>query len=256
LDNPKGSGSDGIVDYNLSPNGHSLKVKFEDSLAKNFFVDKYTDNLYLSDTYPWLEYKSYKLIAHDSFKQSNFNLNDKMIILQNIPSQTDHELIKLYGEYLVINDNELNDVEDITKSNLFKDTFYIKFKLKYDSDRLKERLKRRKFCNRPIEFMEAYNTKTFLVDNNNNNFEFNDVESYFDGSFEEMFDYEPFFCLISKSEGMVKKVLESSHTISERELQTEYLYNIDLLNNIEKLYAGRNYVLTFYNFKKKITNIY
>jgi hypothetical protein len=231
LENPKRSGGSDIVDYNLSPNGHLLKVKYEKSLAKQRVFEKRKH-----------EYKSYKLIAHNSFKQSNFNLNDKMIILQNIPSQTDHELIRLYGEYLVINDNELNDVEDITKSNLFKDTFYIKFKLKYDSDKLKERLKRRKFCNRLIEFMETYNTKTILVklfDLNNQPIDYEFVELYFDskkcGPFTSIRQVDPFVCISYESEEMVKKILESSHTISKRELQTEYLYNFDLLNNIEKL---------------------
>lgn len=188
------------------------------------------------------EYKSYKLIANNSFNQTNYDLNDKTVILKNVPSDADLELIRLYGEYLVINDNEFNDVEDIIKSSLFKDTFYLKFKLKFDLDKLKERLRRRKFCNRPIQILETYYTRTILVklyDLKDEPIDYEFIELYFDskkrGPFSSIREVDPFVCISYESEEMVQKILESSHTISKRELQIEYLYNFDLLNSIEKL---------------------
>jgi hypothetical protein len=90
LENPKRSGGSDILSYELGSKGHLLKVVYEKNLAKKRVLEKRKH-----------EYKDFKLVANKSFNKANFEVDETSIVLQNVPSSTDTDLVRLYGEYLV-----------------------------------------------------------------------------------------------------------------------------------------------------------
>ena len=232
LENPKRSGGGEITSYELMQNNHLLKITYEKRISKQRVLQKCVH-----------QFKQYKLIANDSALNSLAltrnrkyqQLEDKRtIILKNLPNNIDLDMIRLYGEYLVMNDNELNDVEDILLSNLFKNTCYIKFKLDYDYDKLIERVNKRKLNNHSLEIMQTYNTNMILIKLNN------DFKTKLN-SLDYDFNKYPFksinesLVLTHGNKEIISNLVNIQDDIDSSEFSIEYLYNYDLLLNSDEL---------------------
>jgi hypothetical protein len=226
LENPKRSGGCEILSHSLCQNNHLLKIVYAKSVAKKRVLEKCVHL-----------FKNYKLIANDSLVNINSiklqKLDPTTIVLKNIPAETDLDLIRLYCEYLVMNDNESNDVEDILSSKLFKDTFYVKFKMEYDLEKLNERVNRRTFCNRRLEMMQTFETNMILIKL--------DCDSHsLPCSIEYDFNEYPFKminkCLVlthGNKEIIANLIENNESSLLNKDFSIEYLHNHDILTRCE-----------------------
>jgi poly [ADP-ribose] polymerase 10/14/15 len=228
LESSKQSGGGDITEFELNSNKRILLVNYQSSRAKKRVLDKKTHT-----------FKDFKLIANEPFDETRFKLNKKAIILRNISTNMDIELVLLYAENLVVNDDEENDVEFLAASNLFVDTYYLRFKLDFDEDKLLNRLKKRMLNKKEVSFMKSFMTCTILVnqfDTKGVSVEPEMIEMYFLNkkrcgveNYISIRERDSFMLITFKDQESVYKILSNKHMIANQELVVEELVNFDLL---------------------------
>lgn len=70
-----------------------------------------------------------------------------MAVLRGFQRSVTQDNLNLYTEYLVVNDNQENDVAEIIKSKLIPDAYYVKYKLPFEEERLRARIQNRPTLN-------------------------------------------------------------------------------------------------------------
>ena len=229
LESSKQSGGGDITEFELNSNKRILVVNYQSSRAKKRVLEKKIHS-----------FKDFKLIANEPFDETKFKLNKKAIVLRNISTNMDKEFVSLYAENLVVNDNEENDVEFLAASNLFVDTYYLRFKLDFDEDKLLNRLKKRMLNKKEVSFMRSFMTCTILVnqfDTKGKLVEPEMIEMYFLNkkrcgveNYISIRERDSFMLITFKDQESVYKILSNKHMIANQELVVEELLNFDLLS--------------------------
>jgi hypothetical protein len=161
LENCKASGGGDISSSSLNePNRRLITVIYSNQKAKQRVLQKRNHT-----------FLGYNFIAYEPFSDGQFEFNNRVLIIRNLNRNEDsQELIKLYCENLVINDNEENDVESIEFSSLFKNTVYVRYKCDFEYEKkVKPRISRKSTLNnKKLVFNQAYVTRTLLLSQYNN----------------------------------------------------------------------------------------
>ena len=229
LENFKACGGGDILSHHLDENKRLLKVVYEHNRAKMRVLQKKS-----------LNFLHFKLIASEPVNESKLALNDKTIIMQNVSSNANYDVVRLFAENLVINDDSDNDVAQLTKSGLFKDTYYVQFKLSIDYEILMKRLQRRpSLCAQNVSLVQAYATNSILVnkyDTNNNLISVELIEMYFANrkrcgaeSYISIREREASLILMYENQETINDIFSKKHLIQNQELIIEQLLNYQLL---------------------------
>ena len=187
----------------------------------------------------------FKLIASEPFDESKLTLNHKNILMRNIAANTQHHIVELFAENLVVNDNSGNDVVQLTKSGMFTDTYIVQFKENIDYDTIIKRLQRRPTLNeRKVALLQAYNTNSLLVrkcgtDNKPVSTEL--IEMHFANrkrcgtdTYTSIRERDTFLVLIYESQETVDALVAKKHEIQNQELVVERLFNFQLLDEVKE----------------------
>jgi hypothetical protein len=230
LESSKQSGGGDITEFELNSNKRILLINYQSSRAKKRVLEKKIHS-----------FKDFKLIANEPFDETKFKLNKKAIVLRKISTNMDKEFVSLYAENLVVNDNEENDVEFLAASNLFVDTYYLRFKLDFDEDKLLNRLKKRMLNKKEVSFMRSFMTCTIIVnqfDTKGKPVEPEMIEMYFLNkkrcgveNYISIRERDSFMLITFKDQESVYKILSNKHMIANQELVVEELVNFDLLSD-------------------------
>lgn len=135
LENPRKSGGGDYIRYELDESKHILLIEYEKNGSKKRVLEKRHLTIKIG-------HDEFKLTANEKFNKLNFKKDSKQIILRNLNFHPDDEILQIYVENLVINDDPENDLEKITQSHLFENTFYIKYKKEFDLEKLKKRIEK------------------------------------------------------------------------------------------------------------------
>ncbi len=225
LENLKASGGGDILFYKLDSNTkRTLTCEFRSEKAKQRVLARRIH-----------KFQNYHLVANDPLdieSREAAELSNNKLIIRNL-NQEDftYDLLKMYCENLVINDNEENDVESIQFSKMFKDTVYVHFKLDFDFDKqMIHRIKRRPMLKgKNIEFMRAYNTKTLLIIQQSD--ETNNVNDIFQSHVKSLRYKEPFILGYFDSQEICDRM--SLNFKDKNDIFVENLYNYDLLDAVK-----------------------
>lgn len=88
-------------------------------------------------------FRSFVLTAYEPFDRSGYTEDYTVAILRGFTRQVSQDILSLYTEYLVVNDNKENDVVGTIKSKLVDDAIFVKYKLPFEVELLKERFQKR-----------------------------------------------------------------------------------------------------------------
>jgi hypothetical protein len=133
-----------------------IKLVYQDAETKKRVLDR-----------KFFTFGGYFLRSSESGYQNHdlYDLDKKVLIINNIDdlgleSNNDDSVVKIYAEYLLPD----NDVVKLTKSNIFKDTYFIE----YSNDINKETLmakynKKSKLRNRDIHIFDSFITNSLIV---------------------------------------------------------------------------------------------
>ncbi len=230
LENSKRSGGGNIIEFKLKENNRILSVKFEENLVRERILNRKT-----------LKFKNYIFSIRLPFEKKEYPLDTKTIILRNFRENIDLDIVELYAESLVCNDNEENEVVSVEQSKMFSvKTFFVKFKFDFEMEKVEKNLLRKSTVHgNRIELFRAYLTNTLIIrmEDRRENPNLELVELHFTNkkrsgisSYEYLNEKEPFVILTLDSNQSIEKCLEIKHEISRKPLLVEYLHNFKLID--------------------------
>ena len=234
LENYKACGGGDTINAQLDCNKRLLTLTYENNSAKKRVLEK-----------KLLDILAFKLIASEPFNVSKLKHEDKTIIMRNVSPKTDKTLIQLYAENLIQPDNSENDVVDITVSNFFANTCYVRFKLAYDYDQLIKRLSRRpQLAKEKIVLLQAHCTNSILVKMYGENGEALSrelVELYFSNlkrcgadSYLSIRERHPFWLITYTNQQLVDKIVGKRHVVDSQEFLVEKFLSFEMLDEAVK----------------------
>jgi hypothetical protein len=116
-----------MQDLNIKQNSLDTKGRF---LTVIFSINENKQSIQQQKC---LNFEDIKLFPQEPFQESSFNINKNSVILRNISSTTPIEMVRLYCEYLIVNDNVENDIDELKLSTIIPDSFYVRFKFQSKS---------------------------------------------------------------------------------------------------------------------------
>lgn len=230
LENPKQSGGGNITEYNLEPTERKqLTVNYENKLFKQRVLAKGI-----------LKFQDYIFLVNEPLYEVNYKFDNQQLILKNIDDNEDIKVVQIFAETLVLNDNELNDVVQINKSQLFKNVFYVKFKFEFDWEQCRRRLERRSTLHdRKIELLQAFQTNTIVFRfQPNSAFSIDKIEQYFINNKRKFTEYPvasmnlkgQFLLIKFKSTQLMLDFINDKHRHDLfKNVSYEKLFNFDLI---------------------------
>ncbi|RNA43786.1 hypothetical protein BpHYR1_014723 [Brachionus plicatilis] len=241
LENLRKSGGGEYLNYELDPKKRLLNVEYKNGMNKSKTLDKKLLKIKINSI-------EYNITANEPLDTNSFELNKMVIILRNIQeSWINDEIVNLYAENLVINDDETNDIVGIVKSSIFPNTVYVKYKHNFDLDLIKKRYdNRNSITNVRIGYLAAYRSKIVLVrlyDKNMKAISKDLIEMYFmnrrrcgSEPYLSIHEREPFLLLSYDTQAICEAICSRTHRIGEYELLVECLYNYQLFDeNLKEL---------------------
>ena len=159
FENRKQSDGGDLISFNPvddSSTNKVIKLVYQDFETKKRVLDR-----------KFFTFGGYFLRSSELGYQNNdsYDLDKKVLIIENIDdlgfeSNNDDSVVKIYAEYLLPD----NDVVKLTKSNIFKDTYYVE----YNNDVNKEILmakynKKPKLRNKDIHVLDSFSTNAMIV---------------------------------------------------------------------------------------------
>ena len=235
LENSKKSGGGDFSEYILDPSRHLLILKYENTRAKSRVLSKKT-----------LTFQQFKLIASEPFDEKSFKIDDKTVILTNVSEKMNAEAVTLFAENLVVNDEEANDVESVSKSIFFSNVYFVTFKMSYNHEKIIKRLARKStMFDQTINLLQGYSTRSILVkkvDRTGQPLVEEFVELYFSNkkrcgvdTYLSMRERHPFWLITFEDQASVEEILKKKHSISQQELLVERLISFVILQEGMKL---------------------
>ena len=97
------------------------------------------------------QFEKFKFNANLPFDWNKFEVNPAVIILRGVTADTNENILQLYTENLVVNDDDSNDVVRIERSKLLQGVVYVTFKKPIDEERIKFRIGKRPTLNDRLE---------------------------------------------------------------------------------------------------------
>jgi hypothetical protein len=186
--------------------------------------------------------RRFKLIANEELSHSYQDYQEiKNIVIMVARDDVENEKAKIFCENLLNNkinvngDDKQNGIKSIETSVFFENSFIIEFNNDGDFSRLTAR-------NKDFSFLKAYRSKILLVNQNDTKGRYLDqelVEAFFrrkntsGENFRRIFIKEPCYMVEFESDAICKQYLlnKSKHEQLGHELEIEYLYNLEMLNN-------------------------
>jgi hypothetical protein len=116
LENPRQSGGGNILEYNLDSNERIyLNIIYENRIFKQRLLANGR----------FIKFQDYTFLLNEPISNLNFKEDNQVLILRNIDENENIDVIKIYGETLILADNELNEIVSINKSVLFHNTYFL-----------------------------------------------------------------------------------------------------------------------------------
>ncbi|CAF0800762.1 unnamed protein product [Brachionus calyciflorus] len=242
LENSRKSGGGEYEEFKLDPTRRLLSVKYTYFLTKLRVLRKRSIKIKVNS-------KEFNLMANEPLDIESAPLENSVIIIKNIEdSWIRNEVVNIYAENLVMNDDDTNDVENIYQSKIFSNTVYVKYKHDFEPDKLKYRYEKRPSLNNvKIEIVPAFKTRLAMVkmfDINGTRISKDLIEMYFSNkkrcgaeSYTSIHEREPYLLLSYDNQESCELVCMRKHELSKGSLIVEPLYNYrmlaDELKNLE-----------------------
>jgi hypothetical protein len=124
-----------------------FKIIFEETDTKQRLLNK-----------KYILFRDYLIrFSNDGYKNEAYELNKKNLIIKNIQNETD---TRIYAVYLMPD----NDIKEITKSSILKDTYYVEYTNEIDKEVLMNRYdKKSQLKSIHIDLFDSYQTNTYLI---------------------------------------------------------------------------------------------
>jgi hypothetical protein len=250
LENPRQSGGGNILEYNLDSNERIyLNIIYENRIFKQRLLANGR----------FIKFQDYTFLLNEPISNLNFKEDNQVLILRNIDENENIDVIKIYGETLILADNELNEIVSINKSVLFHNTYFIKFKTGFNKDQCRKRAEKRPTLrDRKIEILQAFETNTIVIKQSDT---FEKIENYFNLKYKKQFDFDPIKSMCIKNSFLLiqfdsnlsaNEFLNQKHDLFKNR-SFEYLFNFDLIvdynSNIDNN-ENENKELSFINKAK------
>jgi hypothetical protein len=242
LENSKKSGGGDIEKYQLDNTKQVLEVLYKSKNVRKRVLERHN-----------LNFMSYNIEVMEPFHFNQLETDNCILILKNLGSDLDEDIIKLYAENLIDNDlseseqneNQRNDIESLSHSKIFADTHYIKYKFNFNWDYVLSRYRRRpSLYGRQIQLLPAMKSHTVIVAPADKSVEIKELgilAMHFSNkkrsgvsSYRKIQERGSYVLLVLNNENDAKSVINRKHEIAKKEFIVEYMYNLELIDELLK----------------------